>query len=306
MRSIFFNERRMRAGWRALLFIALLLFLFTLLFSLIQLPEASSSLDDLLIVESYLLIPVLGITYLMARYVDRRPFDSVGLWFHPHWRREFSLGALLGLLMISLFFGIAYLMGGITVSWAAIGSRELLKIFSLYLLAHLSLGAFEEITFRGYLFQSLIEGLGTWPAAVTLSFVFGLLHYSNPNATPIGTINTGLVGLGLAVAYIRTKSLWLPIGFHFTWNFLQAHLYAFPVSGISFRVGLLQVAVDRSEPAWLTGGAFGPEGSVIVTGLGLLLLAFVVRSDRLRAHRQADALWRKHIKPALSTGEGSK
>src|SRR5208337_181905 len=94
------------------------------------------------------------------------------------------------------------------------------------------------------------------------------------------TLNTALVGIPLCVAYLRTRALWMPVGIHFTWNYIQGFVFGLPVSGHTFSPSLLKVQIHGA--AWLTGSAYGPEGgllsTVAIVGAGI----FLFFSSRIR------------------------
>ena len=123
----------------------------------------------------------------------------------------------------------------------------------------------EELIFRGYPFQRLVEVAGPVLAVVVVSALFGAAHLRNPFQNWISTLNTALVGVLLAICYLRTRALWLPLGIHFAWNFVQGFVLGMPVSGVTFHHGILQAKI--SGPFWLTGGAYGPEGSILSLGV---------------------------------------
>ncbi|MGW8437691.1 CPBP family intramembrane glutamic endopeptidase [Nocardiopsis sp. NPDC055551] len=131
----------------------------------------------------------------------------------------------------------------------------------------------EEVLFRGVLFRFIERGAGTWIAVVASSVLFGLWHLPNPNASLLGIaiITVGAGGL-LAVAYVATRSLWLPIGIHFGWNFAASAIFSTEVSGNGTPAGLLDATT--SGPLLITGGDFGPEASLY--SLVFLVLATVV------------------------------
>ncbi|MEV0347029.1 CPBP family intramembrane glutamic endopeptidase [Nonomuraea sp. NPDC050680] len=118
----------------------------------------------------------------------------------------------------------------------------------------------EELLFRGILFRIVEERTGTWMALVLSGLVFGMLHLFNPHASLWGAIAVAIEGGGmLAAAYVATRTLWVPIGLHFGWNFAAAGIFSTEVSGNGATEGLLHGVT--SGPALLTGGDFGPEGS---------------------------------------------
>lgn len=130
----------------------------------------------------------------------------------------------------------------------------------------------EELVFRGILFRVLEERTGTWIALTVIGLLFGLLHLVNPNATLWGAIAIAIEAGGmLTAAYVATRKLWVPIGLHFGWNFAASAIFSTEVSGSNTPQGLLDATM--SGPTWLTGGDFGPEGSVFAVAFGVLATA---------------------------------
>ncbi|MFI7537311.1 lysostaphin resistance A-like protein [Streptosporangium sp. NPDC049376] len=151
----------------------------------------------------------------------------------------------------------------------------------------------EELLFRGILFRIVEERIGTWPALVLTSLLFGLSHLLNPHASLWGAIAIAIeAGSMLAAAYAATRTLWVPIGVHFGWNFAAAGIFGAEVSGSGVAQGLLSGVT--SGPAALTGGEFGPEASLFAVVAGLLLTVVFMRLARRRGNvvpfrRGADA-----------------
>ncbi|WP_217167434.1 CPBP family intramembrane glutamic endopeptidase [Streptomyces sp. AC512_CC834] len=130
--------------------------------------------------------------------------------------------------------------------------------------------ATEEVVFRGVLFRIIEEHLGTYLALGLTGLGFGAMHLLNEDATLWGALAIAIeAGFMLAAAYAATRSLWLAIGVHFGWNFAAAGIFSVAVSGTGTNEGLLDAAM--SGPKLLTGGDFGPEGSVYSVGFGALL-----------------------------------
>jgi uncharacterized protein len=119
----------------------------------------------------------------------------------------------------------------------------------------------EELLFRGILFRWIEEFAGSWMALLATSALFGLAHILNPGATWFSSFAIALeAGLMLGGAYMLTRSLWMPIGLHAAWNFTQGAVFGVPVSGAPSS-GLLRATL--SGPAFLSGGSFGLEASLI-------------------------------------------
>jgi hypothetical protein len=141
--------------------------------------------------------------------------------------------------------------------------------------------AAEEVLLRGYPMQAIAETRGPLAALVVTSAVFGALHIPNPNVTMIGTLNVTVAGMFLGVVYLKTLSLWWATGAHLGWNWTHGYLTDVPVSGLELMdAPLYEGAV--SGPAWLSGGAFGPEGSLVATAVVLVATTVCWRARWLR------------------------
>ena len=149
----------------------------------------------------------------------------------------------------------------------------------------------EELTFRGGVFRVLEDGFGTAIALIVSAVAFGLVHALNTGATVFSTAAIALEsGMLLGLAYAATRSLWLPIGLHFGWNFTEGGIFGASVSGRAYH-GVFNFSVFG--PNILTGGEFGPEASVVAIAVSLaasLVLAFVaIRNGRWKP---LSARWR--------------
>jgi len=283
----------MRSGWRLLLFIVLLFGVSSLLFApIFSAFYESPQTDKKLLLNGLLILPLLLASFLMTRYVDNRPFVTLGLGSGLQALRQFLIGVFLGGLMISIFFVTAYGLGWLRLSPQSFSVHGTLKTLSLYTLGFLGAAAFEELLSKAYLFQTLLEGIGVYPTVFLTSVAFSLLHIENPHITLLGLINLGLAGVLFAVAYLRTRSLWLPMGLHFAWNFFQ-YSYGFSISGITFPEALLKV--EPAGPDYITGGAFGPEGSLLTTLIFSIATGFLILSKRIKPDERMAKLWEDHL-----------
>lgn len=264
---------RLRAGFRiAIGFLAMM--------TVMGLLAATVDATEIPFVESFvwqlLATPILiGLAWWLARRVDRRDFREYGLAWQP---RRIVTGALLGFVLVALVFFIELQLG-----WITIGDR-LYKRYDVpfvagwigFALRYASGAVFEELFHRGFLITNLAEGFGgarprVGLACVAAAVIFGTLHLTNENATPIAAINVMLLGLLFGVAYLWTGSLSYSIGLHFGWNFALGPIFGLPVSGYEPRVSFVLSEVN-AQPFW-TGGQFGPEGGLLTTFVLLAVLS---------------------------------
>ncbi len=215
-------------------------------------------------------------SWLFLAALDHKSFRTLGLWFYPGWGREWLTGfavggALISAVVLALFAAHLVRFAAGAHSGASLAVSLARASVFLFLAAMA-----EEVSFRGYPLQRLQEALGPFGAVAILSALFGLGHLQNPAATALSTVNTMLAGALMAIGYLRTRGLWLPIGLHFSWNFFMGALFSLPVSGIPISANLISARV--AGPVWLTGGEYGPEGGVILTVLCLGAVAWLARS----------------------------
>lgn len=192
--------------------------------------------------------------------------------------REVAVGVLMGALLFGLTIATLAAVGAYQLTGSN-GWQAMLPAAFIFLVGAVS----EEVAIRAIVFRLLEASLGTWIALALSAALFGLLHLFNPGAT---WLTTGAIsieaGVLLAAAYLVTRRLWLCIGIHFAWNFAQGGVFSVAVSG-NGQKGWLQSSLVG--PDWLTGGSFGPEGSVVallVCGVaGGLLLELARRRGRI-------------------------
>lgn len=163
------------------------------------------------------------------------------------------------------------------------GARGGWDTFLFVTLALAAGSAGEEILFRGYGFQMLMRAWGPHTAIFTIGAVFAALHGGNPHSTWLGVLNTAGFGILFGYALLRSGDLWLPIGLHFGWNFTLP-LFGVNVSGLTMRLTGYQMEWNTA-PLW-SGGAYGPEGSILTSVVLLAMVLFLwkapVRKQELR------------------------
>ncbi len=192
------------------------------------------------------------------------------------------LGAGIGLFAVALIAAVGGVRwqpdSGGWASWLRVGAG------SLWLLAIPA--AAEEAMLRGYPLLALNQVWGPGRAIVITAVAFALLHLANPAVGWIGLANIAAAGLFLGALCIRTGGLWWPTGAHLGWNWTHAFVADLPVSGLDL-VDAPLIEPAWSGPTWLSGGAFGPEGSVLATGAVLAAAIWTWRTPYLSGRVRA-------------------
>jgi membrane protease YdiL (CAAX protease family) len=195
--------------------------------------------------------------------------------------RELAVGLMIGVGLYTACVLILWIMGIYQVQ----GLNPITFMIPAIAMAVKS-GVFEELVFRGVLFKSLEDMGGSWIAIVVSSAVFGFLHLLNPDGTFLGALFISIeAGLLLAAAYLLTRRLWICMGFHIGWNYVQSALYSGIVSGGVAEPGLLKVIIDG--PEIMTGGSFGMEQSILAlifcTLTGVIMLYMAIQKGNLKS-----------------------
>jgi membrane protease YdiL (CAAX protease family) len=288
------DEGELRSGWRVLAFVFIFLlasFLITAVVVVIgrfipdlgrylERPATAEAVTPHLLINSSLdrliaLTAAIIATAIAARTLEHRSFASAGFRAHRGCIRDFALGSAWG--AATLAFAVLVAAGaGATFFREQQSSAEgvmggFLFLFFFFLVA----GAFEELLFRGFIFQALNHNLGPVAAIALTSVPFGLIHLGNPDAAVFSTLNTILAGVWLGVAYLLTRSLWLATALHYAWNFAIVFIFGLPVSGINDFERLAMLDGEPAPPDWLSGGSYGPEGGAAVT-LALIVSTLLI------------------------------
>ena len=263
----------LRCGWRALAFyLAASAGYGFLLWGLRAVPGVPRAAFPLGLCAVLLLVSWLFLA------LEARPLPSLGLRLGRAWAVDYGRGLLAGAAVMLGTAALLYLLGGFHLARnPACGPGTLASGALLYLVPAVN----EELGFRGYIFQRLEAGLGTWGCLVLMALLFAAAHLGNPGQAGamrvLAFLNIFLAGMLLGLAYLGRRSLALPMGLHLGWNWTQGTLLGFGVSGTS-ATGYFTPAL-RNLPVWLTGGAFGLEGSLagtVACGVACLLLTHLV------------------------------
>lgn len=213
------------------------------------------------------------VTWVCVR-LRRQRLASVGLGLNRVWAWQFGLGSLLGGASAALAVGLLWSSDAARLELDPSRGFEAL-VTGLYLFA--AVAVLEELLFRGFAFQRLVDGIGFWPAQVSMGLLFAIGHWGNPGMSGtiqiVATVEFALGAVLLGMAWQRSQSLALPIGLHLGWNWVQGQVFGFAVSGTG-QAGWLQPQLNPDAPLWLSGGGFGLEASLwaIVVDLAMIVL----------------------------------
>ena len=290
----FFGPHGLRAGWRILLFVV---FAWTASF-VVGIPILASGLFDTMTAGFVvLLLGGLLASAAMLHWVDRRPVGALGFALEPRAVTDSVVGFGVGGGLLGLAVLVLAVAG--TARWVADAgtvpeyAASLAGALAMFVVA----AAMEEVLFRGYPFHVLVQGIGVWPAVLATSLLFALAHRGNDHANWLGLANIFLAGIMLAVAYLRTRSLWFATAAHVGWNWVMSALLDFPVSGAQFDTPLYSARELGAD--WWTGGPFGPEAGVAATVAIVAGTAWMMRTPLLSASPRI-----RELRPLVDTRLG--
>lgn len=270
------SERQLRNGWWILIFFLVLAALLapTMIIAQQNNMEVSVGVQAMIVM----------IASLTGQLLRRRPLTELFGTFDWRWLKELCVGGLIGsalMLVPALILGI---FGWVHWQW----NLEGVSVLSSSLLLFAGVAVTEELLFRGFVFQRLISGLGQWPAQLIIAAYFLLTHLNNPGMTAsvkaLASINIFLASILFGLAFIRTKSLAMPLGLHFMANFVQGGVLGLGVSGAE-QSGLLIPAFGNA-PVWLTSGQFGLEASLpgLLCVVIALLILYMRKPEKLKGN----------------------
>ena len=302
MRTIFKNRfGHFRAGWRILFYFAFIIAFFELSeflensFLLLKGESLGNYalLQNRFVTKLLKLLSVVIPSLVLLKWLDKRPLGLLGVGFYKGFLRELGIGMLMGLILVS---------GSIFILWATGLASFTFNGFSLDILLYLLLclliliisASYEEILFRGYIFQSLLEGSNLWITLGIYALLFGAAHLDNG----IGTVTFAVVaGVYLGLLYYKTRALWMCIGMHFVWNWIEAPIFGIGVEGSKF----LRKSLFSYQP--FESSLFGNADLVITLLQALFMIVFTIliwKVAWLKPSEYNQKLW-AHYPPKFGT-----
>lgn len=302
LQQVFINPTgRLRSGWRLLVFLlvfAASLFLigtamriaYAVAIQIVPNPRLGSYIENVLFRVTFLAASLVA-AFICTRWLEGLPWRAIGLSLHEGWLRDFLIGSAIGIASLALATAIATAGGGLTFTIFRGSLSQVIKtlVFSAVLFVIAALA--EEALFRGYPLQTMTRaGLAGLGILIT-SVAFAGIHIGNPNFKDgLPLLNLVLAGVWFGVAYLRTRSLWFPLGIHWAWNWALGSLFGLPVSGITSIAPYPLLRGTDLGPAWLTGGSFGIEGGIACTAALIVSTIFIWRTKLVSATEEMNRL----------------
>lgn len=298
LRRVFFGTDGLRAGWSLLLYAALIALVSNSvrgLFHLVHRLDPDQAMrglrgpNQVIFGDGVPFLAVLFVVWLMSR-IERRPLSAYGIGPTPRAIPQFLAGLAWGFVLLSVLVVLLVATHQLVFGGLQLAGLAILRYGLLWAAGFLCVGLFEEYLLRGYVQFTVARGLagalhaatgstharaiGFWIAAAFFSFIFGFGHKNNVGESPIGLVSAGLIGLVFCLSLWRTGSLWWAIGFHAAWDWAQS--FVFGVSDSGHMVAFHLLAAHPQGRPLLSGGLTGPEGSIFVLPVILLIILVIL------------------------------
>ena len=202
------------------------------------------------------------LVFLWVKFREKRPFSSLG-FFKEGWLKELGKGFLIGSIQFSLIVALLLLTGSGKLELAELGLEPVLFILALIPFWILQ-GGTEELVTRGWLFPAVSAKSNILVGVLVSSALFGAMHLLNAGVTVLSIVTIILDGIFACLLMIKYDNMWVLAGMHGAWNFVQGNVYGIQVSGNGATASVFNYTSQTSID-WLSGGAFGAEGSIFAS-----------------------------------------
>lgn len=224
--------------------------------------------------ELFSFVFILLLFIFWVKFIEKNPLSTLG-FVKKNWLKYLGWGILLSLLQMGVIALVYQVCGIGTFELNELSLEPILFILGLFPFWLLQ-GGTEEVATRGWLLTRIAARTNLPLAIAISSSLFGILHMGNAGVTFLSVLNIILDGVLAGLLFIYTDSIWLVVAQHGTWNYVQGNLLGFQVSGTGADTSIFSFTMGDG-PVWLTGGAFGAEGSIITTLVLLVSLVIVYR-----------------------------
>ncbi|MGL5086616.1 MAG: lysostaphin resistance A-like protein [Clostridium sp.] len=208
---------------------------------------------------------------LTWKIFEKKKIRFMGLTNIKNSYKELGVGLALGAITITIVAIVLILTGSVKLE-NSITSPMFTSDLIMGLVLFIAVGFGEEIFGRGYCMSVLKQTRNKWVILIVSSIIFSAMHMSNDGVGVLPLVNIFLVGIVFGYMYMKSSNIWMPIGFHITWNYFQGYVWGFQVSGHEVN-GMYKL--ESVSESILNGGSFGPEGGLVVTFILALTFAFV-------------------------------
>ncbi|RUL65818.1 CPBP family intramembrane metalloprotease [Dyella dinghuensis] len=223
-----------------------------------------------------IVMPILGFLLyaLIVRLGERRAPSEI--FFQASSLIDLVVGAVIGIVILSLMLLLLTSLGLYSVRLGQGKGFLDSFVFDSYIS-----GMLEELAFRAVLLRLFARMFNPLAGLLISSALFGIAHLTH--ATPFQAVEVAFnAGLTLGLPYMLTGRLWMSVGLHIAWDFWEESLL-----GVNTTNGVLISVPDLSKPVYLTGGAYGPDGSLLaslIAALAIVAMLYAGKKGWLRPH----------------------
>lgn len=223
--------------------------------------------------------PVLAIASVILFFLFENKNGGTLGFKDTHAVKRTSLGFLYGVITITSVFLLIWATKGLRIVNIDLQANTWTQ-FALFVFLFFIVSIQEELLTRGYLYGVFRRHYSALTTILFTSIIFSLLHFLNPGVltSPIPFLSILLAGIALGLLREYSGSIWLAVGFHWSWNLLQGNVFGFPVSGIPPTQPFIDSQVQNNPI--LSGGGFGAEGSIFANIVLLLFIGYLYRRSR--------------------------
>lgn len=223
------------------------------------------------------------LVFLWVRFFEGRSISSLGFTKNG-WGKKYLTGFAIGLFMNSLVIGLIALFGSIEISSSDtnITGFNAIGIVALFLVGFIVQGASEEILSRGWMMQVIGARYVPWLGVLLSSILFAILHLGNAGISFASVLNLIFFALFMALLVFKDGSLWSACAWHSAWNWSLGNFYGLSVSGSGEKATIFDLNTVGNE--YISGGGFGPEGSIITTFVLLVGIFILILNIRKKSY----------------------